>query len=101
GDEFHRSTEAYEARETLRPSAAGNDAEVDFRQPELGVVGGDSERASKRNLETRAKAIAVDGSDGRQPQRFEQAGKLATKLRGRRKLARRCALRDLVDVGAC
>jgi hypothetical protein len=50
-------------RQALRSARAGNDAQLDFRLAELGVIGGDDEVAHHGQLATAAQGEAADGGD--------------------------------------
>jgi hypothetical protein len=63
--EEHRAPEADEAGQPLRAAAAGDQAELDLRLPELRVLGGDADVAAHRQLETAAETEAVDRRDER------------------------------------
>ena len=96
-----RAADADEAGETLGAAAAGDQAELDLRLAELGVVGADAHVAAHRELEPAAEAVAVDRGHERRVGRIHAAA-------DRVEAARRASLvaaglaqgRELLDVGA-
>ena len=64
-DQVHRLGLADRARQPLRAADAGDDAELDLRLAELGVVGGDDEVALHRELAAAAERKAGDRRDHR------------------------------------
>ena len=64
-DHPHRVTHADEPRQALGAAAAGDQAEVDLRLAETGLVGGDPHVARHRELAAAAETEAVDHRDHR------------------------------------
>ena len=96
-DEVHRLRLADRMREPLRAADAGNDAELDFRLSEFGVIGGDDEIALQGKLAAAAEREARDRGDHRLARRRDAVpsrGEIAEKRVGER------LVRHLFDVGA-
>ena len=62
-DHLHGLGRTDHARQALRAAGARQQAELHFRQAEVGVLGGDAEMAAQRGFETAAERIAVDRRD--------------------------------------
>ena len=74
--EVLRAPDPDEPRQPLRAAAAGDEAELDLRLPELGVVGDHADVAAHRELETSAEAEAVDRRDERRARRVHAVPEL-------------------------
>ena len=99
--EQQRAPEPDEPRQALRAAAAGDEAELDLRLPELRVLRRDADVAAHRELEAAAEAEPVDRRDERRARRVHPRAELldparrAALLRLRRRLAERRELRDV------
>ncbi len=96
-DQVHRLRLADRVRQPLRAADAGNDAELDFRLAEFGVVGGDDEIALHGKLAAAAERKAGDRGNDR-------LARLRDAVPGRREIAEEDVgeflVRHLLDVGA-
>ena len=70
-DHFECHPLADQARQALRASVAGNNAELDFRLAQTRCLAGDAERTGQRQLASPAQGKSVDGSDGRFAEMFD------------------------------
>ena len=70
-DQLHRLSFANQAREALSASAAGNDAEVDFRLAEFRCIAGNSQIARHREFHAAAETEPVDHGNDRLREIFD------------------------------
>ena len=70
--QLHRNTFAHQARQALRSTVAGNDAELHFRLSELGIRTGEAHGAGHGNLAAAAERKAVDTGDHRLSQVLDE-----------------------------
>src|SRR5258708_7328482 len=81
-DQLQRTALADQARQALRTATAGQQAELHLGLSELGMFGGDSDRASHRRLAASAKRKAIDGCDHRLAKIFNQVEHALTEPAG-------------------
>lgn len=65
GDEAHRLALADEVGEALHPPTARNQAETNFREPQLDVRAGDPDITGKRQFEPTTEGVAIEPCDDR------------------------------------
>ena len=80
GDHLDRLLDADDAGQPLRAAPAGNDADFDFGQPDLGrrSVRGNAVIHGERDLSPATHAVAVDEGDGRERQPTQAVKHLVT-----------------------
>ncbi len=92
-DRLQRRLRADQARQALRAAGAGDEAELDLGQAELGRGNGDAVVADQRDLEAAAERCAVDRGDDRLRAVLDR-GLRVRQARARERLA------EFGDVGA-
>src|SRR5262245_15011037 len=80
-DQLERPARPHETRQPLRAAVAGDDAELDFRQPQYRIVGSQPHVARECQLATSTERVAVDRGDHRLRALLEQVHDLLAEAR--------------------
>ncbi len=87
-DQLLGAAEPDDGRQASRAADVGDDAELDLRQAELGVAGGDAQVAAERDLQRAADARVVDLADDRLGHLFAEVGAVHENFAKRAQIAR-------------